>query len=1032
MTFGPVDPQINFVSLENKVLETWKSIELLEQVKQQRQDAPRWTFYEGPPTANGRPGLHHVWARAFKDLFVRFKTMQGYLVSRKGGWDCHGLPVEIEVEKQLGLSSKTDIEKVGIGFFNERCRESVQRYVSDWVALTERAGVWIDSQDAYWTMSNSYIESVWWILHKLWDEELLYEGYRVSPYCPRCGTVLSSHELAQGFKDITDDSVFVRFPLVDIEADLLVWTTTPWTLVSNVAVAIGPDMEYVQYKSEDGFRDLICAKTLVPEDAQIVAYYKAEDLVGKLYKRPFEDLKLKQAPHVVTADFVSTEEGSGLVHISPAFGTEDMQLAEEKNLEVLNPIGPDGLFDSSVRFSGQGAREVNPQIIEDLASRSLLVKVMSFNHSYPHCWRCDTPLIYWARTSWFLRTSANRETLLSENERIGWHPEYIKHGRFGDWLENNIDWTLSRDRYWGTPIPIWKCEDGHLFCVGSVEELSQLSGKDLTELDLHRPFVDEITFPCQEVDCSFTAKRIQPVLDAWFDSGSMPLAQFHYPFEGPQSLEEVFPADFICEAIDQTRGWFYSLLAVNSLAFGSTPYLNVVCLAHVVDENGLKMSKSRGNVVDPWQAFSEFGADSLRWYFYYGGSPWVNRRIDEESIKEASRKTLVTLWNVYSFFATYADLENWTPPKVQANQNQCHVLDRWILQELRQSVDLVTKSMEAFDSLNAAQAIAKFIDDLSNWYVRRSRPRFWSSEDPCAFATLYKCLVVTSQLLAPFAPFISETIYTNLTNQQSVHLSSWPQLKDFELPLPSDNELLEQMDVARKLVVLGRAARSQGKSKIRQPLKRAVLVHPGISLSKEIKDEIAIELNVKSLEDVDNIAGLVSWTIIPNFKILGPKLGAAVNEVKQALAKADGNLLKQSFDENGFIEISGFRLEPDEVEIRASSHENLTLVQQGSWAVALDLELNEDLILEAFARELSRDINDLRKQKGFEIADRILVEVFGDPKLELVLKRHGNWIEHEILAAKPIVLKDSPADFTDQINIDGQSVYIKISKVEQN
>ncbi|HEX3620728.1 MAG TPA: isoleucine--tRNA ligase, partial [Acidimicrobiales bacterium] len=667
MAYGPVDAQLDLVALEHRVLARWRETGLVEQVKALRAGAQPWVFYEGPPTANGKPGLHHVWARAFKDLFPRFQTMRGRDVPRKGGWDCHGLPVEIEVEKELGLTNKHQIEAYGIAAFNERCRQSVQRYVQDWQSLTERAGVWIDTEDAYWTLDNSYVESVWWLVRQLWDKGLLYEGHRVSPYCPRCGTALSSHELGQPgvYRDVVDPAAYVRFPVLGSEVDLLVWTTTPWTLISNVAAAVGADIEYVRVRAAEGGRDMVMAAARMAESANVIERFTGADLVGLRYSRPFDLLALDDpnALRVVAADFVSTEEGSGIVHIAPAFGADDMEVARAHNLPVLNPMGPDGTFDERVTpWAGRAVKDTDREILVDLHRRELLVIAEEYTHSYPHCWRCGTPLLYWAKTSWFVRTSDRQADLLRENEGINWHPEHIKHGRFGDWLHNNVDWALSRDRYWGTPLPVWRCPDGHDTCIGSVEELSKRSGLDLARLDLHRPAVDEIPLPCSAANCDKTALRVTPVLDAWFDSGSMPSAQHHYPFDGvPGPVPVNFPADFICEAIDQTRGWFYSLLAVNTLVFDSTPYRNVVCLAHIVDQDGLKMSKSKGNVLDPWEIFETFGADALRWYFFSAGSPWTSRRVYDDGIRESTRKTLLTLWNVFSFFATYADLDGWQP-----------------------------------------------------------------------------------------------------------------------------------------------------------------------------------------------------------------------------------------------------------------------------------------------------------------------------------------------------------------------------------
>ena len=1029
MPYGPVDPQLDLVALEHRVLDRWRETGLVEQVKALRKGAPPWIFYEGPPTANGKPGLHHVWARAFKDLFPRFQTMRGHDVPRKGGWDCHGLPVEIEVEKELGLTNKHQIEAFGIAEFNARCRQSVERYVQDWESLTERSGVWIDTADAYRTLDNSYVESVWWLVRQLWDKGLLYEGHRVSPYCPRCGTALSSHELGQPgvYRDVVDPAAYVRFPVLGSEVDLLVWTTTPWTLISNVAAAVGPDIEYARVRAAEGGRDMVMAVARVAEGAEIVERFRGTQLVGLRYSRPFELLPLDAAPRVVAADFVSTEEGSGIVHLAPAFGNDDMDVAKAEGLPVLNPVGPDGTFDERVTpWAGRWVKDTDREILGDLLRRDLLVLAEEYTHSYPHCWRCGTPLLYWAKTSWFVRTSDRQADLLRENERINWHPEHIKHGRFGDWLHNNVDWALSRDRYWGTPLPVWRCPDGHDTCIGSVEELSTRSGLDLGRLDLHRPAVDEIPIPCSAPDCDETARRVTPVLDAWFDSGSMPSAQHHYPFGERAEFESAFPADFICEAIDQTRGWFYSLLAVNTLVFGSTPYRNVVCLAHVVDEFGQKMSKSKGNVLDPWQVFDNFGADAVRWYFFSAGSPWTSRRVYEDGIREATRKTLITLWNVFAFFATYADLAGWQPeaeagsastgasdgdwdPVTTAAAGAGHVLDRWADARLAQTAAAVTDALDNFDALGGATTLAAFVDDLSNWYVRRSRPRFWGpaggASDPGAFATLYRCLTVVSRLLAPFCPFLADELNVTLTAEMSVHVQDWPDLAD---PDPGGTRLLADMDAARRLVGLGRSARTDAGVRTRQPLRRALVLHPGVDLPPEVRAQIADELNVKAIEDVETLSDLMSWTVIPNFRALGPRLGPRVNAVKAALATADGSEIRRRLEADGFVEVAGERLEAGDVEVRATSHEDFALATDEDWAVALDLGLDEALELEGLARQLARDINDLRRTRGLSLADRIEVVVDGGGRLEAVLSAHRDWIASQVLAISLVMGPASP------------------------
>ncbi|MEO7427859.1 MAG: isoleucine--tRNA ligase [Acidimicrobiales bacterium] len=1027
MPFGPVAPSLDLVALEERVLERWREQDIVGAVERSRTGAAPWIFYEGPPTANGKPGLHHVWARAFKDLYPRFQTMRGHDVPRKGGWDCHGLPVELEIEKELGLATKGDIEAYGIEAFNDRCRASVRRYVEDWSALTTRSGTWIDTADAYWTMSNEYIESVWWIVKQLWDADLLYEGHKVSPYCARCGTALSSHEVAQGYKDIVDPSIYVRFPLTTgpaAGADLLVWTTTPWTLISNVAAAVGPELRYVRITDPHGGADLILGETAAqrryPESAPLERWTGA-DLVGWHYDRPFHALEAGEgAPwRVVAAAYVADTDGSGIVHIAPAFGEEDAQVGRSEGLPTLNPVDPDGEFDGRVpQFQGRFVKDADRAIIEDLAARGRLVAEEPYEHSYPHCWRCSTPLIYWAKTSWFARTSERRAELLAQNARIGWYPEHIRDGRFGKWLEGNVDWALSRDRYWGTPLPIWRCGECRLdTCVGSVADLAERTGRDLSDLDLHRPYVDDVTFPC--ASCGGVARRLPPVLDAWFDSGSMPSAQHHHPFAGDGRFESAFPADFICEAIDQTRGWFYSLLAVNTLAFGETPYRNVVCLGHIVDEHGAKMSKSKGNVVDPWHIFSTFGADALRWYFFSAGQPWTPRRVSEDGIREATRQTLVTLWNVYAFHCTYADLDGWTPTSEPIEP--LHVLDRWILSELDDTASSMTDALEGFDALTATTRLAGFVDDLSNWYVRRSRPRFWKASDPVAHATLHRCLRTVAELLAPFCPFLADELHTTLTGGVSVHLADWPTPGGWR-----NDDLAASMASARRLVALGRAARTDAKVRVRQPLSRALLLHPGDALSADVVGEIASELNVKELEDVDTLSGLMSWTVIPNFRALGPRLGSRVNDVKHALADADGSALQRQLEAHGFIEVAGERLSSDEVEVRASRHDAFALAEDSGWAVALDLELTDALRREGTARELVRALNDLRKDAGYEIADRITVRLAAPAEVAAAIEEHSSWIAGEVLATD-LALGDVDAHDSHLVAVDDATVHVTLS-----
>jgi isoleucyl-tRNA synthetase len=1032
--FEPVGA-FDLVALENAVLARWRDDDVFGESLRQRHGAPEWIFYEGPPTANNKPGIHHVWARLFKDIYPRYHTMQGKHVARKGGWDCHGLPVEVEIEKELGFSGKHEIEDYGIERFNAKCRASVQRYVEDWQSLTSRIGMWLDTAGAYWTLSNDYIESVWWLFRQMWDGGAIYEGFKVVPYCGRCGTALSSHELGQpgAYRDITEPSVYVRFPLVDGDADLVVWTTTPWTLPSNVAAAVGPEVAYVRAKSPEGGRDLILARDRVAavlgDDAEVIGPVPVSDLVGQRYEPPFTLVPVDgdRAFTVVADEFVTVEDGSGIVHLAPAFGEIDREVGEREGLPIVNPVNDAARFVDKMGapYAGKFVKDADPALVDDLAARGRLLKVVDYTHSYPHCWRCGTPLIYWAKPTWFARTSSYKDAMLRENETINWYPETIKHGRFGDWLENNVDWALSRDRYWGTPIPVWRCHDcSQDTCVGSIAELSELSGRELTGMDPHRPYVDDITIDCPSCEKG-TAYRVEPVLDAWFDSGSMPAAQLHYPFENEDTFGDRFPADFICEAIDQTRGWFYSLLAVNTLVFGKTPYRNVVCLAHIIDESGLKMSKSRGNVIDPWSVLDTRGAEALRWYMFSSGSPWTTKRVSVEGIDESTRQFLLTLWNTYSFFVTYANIDGWSPAPAPAT----HVLDRWVRSRLHRTIRVVTDALESFDAYAGAQALTELVDDVSNWYVRRSRPRFWKSSDPAAHATLHEVLRTIVLLLAPYTPFLADEMYRNLAStESSVHLADWPAVDDAAI----DDPLEAEMGLARTVVSLGRAARADAKLGVRQPLPRAIaLLTSGESMRDEIVAEIAEELNVKKFEVVASLEGLLSYRVVPNFKALGPRLGGKLPRVKELLASVDGSEVKRAFDEAGRYELAvdgdAVVLEPADVEIRAEQHEELSLAQDGPHAVALDLTLDDDLRAEGLARETIRTINDLRKSEGFALADRITVRFEAGARLVAAVTRHRNWIASEVLATEFDVV-DTETVAAPNAMIDGEPVQIKLAR----
>ncbi|MDQ3218643.1 MAG: isoleucine--tRNA ligase [Actinomycetota bacterium] len=1016
--YREVDARVSWPELEERVLSRWKEDRVFEASLAERSEEREWVFYEGPPTANGRPGIHHVEARTFKDIFCRFQTMRGRLVYRKGGWDCHGLGVEIDAEKKLGVTHKRQIEEeVGIAAFVELCRESVTEYVDEWARLTDRIGFWIDLDGAYWTMSRDFIESVWWLLKQIWDKGLLEEDFKVVPYCPRCETALSSHEQHQpdAYKTVEDPSVYVRFTLVD-EPDtaLLVWTTTPWTLLANMAAAVGPGIDYV--KVEDPLSPghfLIVAEAraaaLLGDGFSAVATYRGQDLVGRAYNPPFRFVPTEGSAHTVThGEFVTTEDGSGIVHLAP-YGEEDMGVAKRDNLPIVQMIDPSGqVAERGEPFSGLGVKEADPRIVEDLRERELLFRSELYSHAYPHCWRCDTPLLYYPRKDFYIRTSQIRNELQASNEDTEWQPPTIKYGRFGDWLANNVDWSLSRDRYWGTPLPIWRCDNDHLTCVGSFSELEELSGEDLSELDPHRPYIDEVSFRCPQ--CGAQARRTKSVIDAWFDSGSMPFAQWHYPFENEDIFDARFPADFISEAIDQTRGWFYSLLAVATLLRGRNSFKNVVCLGHIVDSDGRKMSKRLGNVIDPWEVVNKHGADALRWYMITGGTPWSARRVSHDIIQESLRRYLLTLWNTYSFWVTYASLESFDPKNCSVPVAQRSELDRWILAELDDTVRHMSASLEAFDATGAGRRLDRLVDDLSNWYVRRSRRRFWKSaaeaDTKAAFLTLWECLVTIAKLSAPFTPFVADEIYTNLTGtgaeeHESVHLARWPQPDAAR----ADDSLRTGMALARRLVALGRAARTDARVRVRQPLSRALIVMPRAEadLLEDLEPLMAEELNVKAVEVAHGLQELVTYSIRPNFKLLGPRFGATVKDVARALSAADAQALTESLESTGnaIVDLDGepVSLSADELDVRIEGREGFSLAREGAYGVALDLELDGELIAEGIAREVVRAVQELRKSSGLAVSDRI--ELWLESEDETVaeaLEQHRDAIASEVLA----------------------------------
>ncbi|MBW4078907.1 MAG: isoleucine--tRNA ligase [Acidobacteria bacterium] len=996
--FRPVSAELDFVTIEEAELTRWKTNNVFARSMKEREGRTPWVFYEGPPTANGMPGLHHVWARVYKDLFCRYQTMQGHFVARRAGWDTHGLPVEVQVEKQLGISGKKAIEEqIGIEEFTRLCRESVMTYVGEFEKLTERIGYWTDIEHAYYTYHPSYVESVWWQLQQLFDRGLLYEDLKVVPYCPRCGTALSSHELGQPgvYTDEVDESCYVELRITDAgthgglhgATHLTVWTTTPWTLLSNVAVAVNPDVTYAVVDGRVVAASLV--EAVFGEGATVSGTLLGRELVGVHYERPFDDVALPDgvdACYVVAAQYVTTDDGTGLVHQAPAFGEIDRQVARENSLPTLNPVGPDGCFTDAVTWlEGQGVRNANPAINDELERRGILLRRHDYSHSLPHCWRCSTVLIYWGKPSWYIATSQFKEKMLDENSTIDWHPGHIRDGRFGEWLSNNVDWALSRDRFWGTPLPIWRCDDGHLTCVGSRAELSALTGRDLSDLDPHRPAIDEVMVPCRT--CGGDARRVEPVIDAWFDSGAMPAAQVGYPHvEGSEQAMQ-FPAQLVAEAIDQTRGWFYSLLAVNTLVFGEKPYEHVLCLGHIVDENGKKMSKSVGNVIDPWEVLNTRGADPLRWWMFSQGSPWTSTRASLNAIDTSLRETLATLWNTFSFFTTYASLNNFDPsdPEIP-DVHERSAIDQWILSRLEGVTIDVTTALDGYEPLGGTDALSSLIDDLSNWYVRRSRRRFWRtdptaprSDSLAAQATLLEVLQRVTLLLAPFCPFIAERLYRELFDvdeQASVHLVDWPDAR-----IERRNVALESsMEVARGLTSLGRAARAEAGIKVRQPLARAlVFLPPGAPMPPA--GVVEDELNVDVLEYGSELAEVLTFELVPNFRTVGPRLGEAVKELKTALARLDSVACAATLEAGGAIEVAlstgTFELSSEDLELRVKSQGGFAVSRDGGEVIALDVTLNDDLLRRGYLRDVVRQVQDLRKNSGFDVSDRIILHVTG-------------------------------------------------------
>ena len=1038
----PVDPRASFPDLEERVLERWRERDVFAESIRRRQDSPRWGFYEGPPTANGPPGIHHVLSRVFKDIFPRYRTMCGFFVERKGGWDCHGLPVELAMEAELGFTTKDDIERFGIAEFNARCREKVLSHVQDWNRMTERIGFWIDLDDAYRTLDPAYIESVWWALKTIHDRGLLYEKLKVVPYCPRDQVTLSSHELGQPdvYQDVVDPSIYVRLPVVDARYplhtgdELLVWTTTPWTLVSNAAVAVDPELTYARAMPAGDDRVYVLAEARIEavlgEGARILDRFPGKEMEGASYTPPFPFIPASaygpRGHTVLAADFVTATDGTGLVHTAIAFGEDDFRLGEQCGLNVINPVRLDGTYDERIGpYAGRFVKEADPDLIKDLEARGRILKAETIEHSYPHCWRCGTPLLYYAKPSWYIATSQRKDRLLAANDTVNWAPEHVKHGRFGNWLENNVDWALSRERYWGTPLPVWRCESGHTHAIGSLKELNDRAGTNIT--DPHRPFVDSPTFACAE--CGGPMRRVPEVIDVWFDSGSMPFAQYHAPHEHEDHFRERFPADFICEALDQTRGWFYSLIAISTLLFDQAPYRNVVCLGLILDEEGRKMSKSLGNTIAPNEVIDRFGADALRWYFFTSKQPWDGYRLSLETIGEAVRQFLLQLWNTYGFYVLYANANavdpDTLPPTAPEAQTE---LDRWVRSRLQATIEVVRERLDNFDATVAGRAIQSFIDEVSNWYVRRSRRRFWDG-DPAAFATLRTCLTTTAKLLAPFCPFMADEIYDNLDGAEpSVHLC------DFPVPDPAarDLDLEHAMATARETVRLGLAARGQAKLKVRQPLRAAVVVATGAERDaiERMSTIVRDELNVKELRFVSAADELVEVELKPNYRTLGPRFGKNMPLVAIAVSGLDAGRAVAALRDGGQVAISvngdDHELSDEDLQVSMKPLEGYQVEREGSHAVALELEIDEELRVEGWAREIVRAVQLARQEAGLEVTDRILLTLDGDAALLAAARAHARYIAGETLATQ-MSYEGLDDDDQEPVTVDGRQLWLAVA-----
>ena len=1049
--YEKVSSNFDFVTREKAVLDFWKENQIFEKSIEERKGCPTYTFYDGPPTANGKPHIGHVLTRVIKDMIPRYRTMKGYMVPRKAGWDTHGLPVELEIEKELGINGKEQIESYGLEPFIGRCKESVWKYKGMWEDFSGTVGFWADMDDPYVTYHDSYIESIWWSLKEIWNKGLLYKGFKIVPYCPRCGTPLSSHEVAQGYKAVKERSAVVRFKVIGEDAYFLAWTTTPWTLPSNCALCVNPEETYCKVKAADGYTYYM-AKALLDnvlgslgdKENGVAAYEILETYVGTdLEYKEYEPLfacagevanKQNKKAHFVTVDsYVTMSDGTGIVHIAPAFGEDDAKVGRSYDLPFVQFVDGKGNMTEETPYAGMFVKDADPKILVDLDSEGKLFSAPKFEHDYPFCWRCDTPLIYYARESWFIKMTAVKDNLVKNNNTVNWIPESIGKGRFGDWLENIQDWGISRNRYWGTPLNIWECECGHRHSIGSIEELKSMSSNCPENIELHRPFIDEVTIKCEK--CGGEMKRVPEVIDCWYDSGAMPFAQHHYPFENKDLFEQQFPAEFISEAVDQTRGWFYSLMAISTLLFDKSPYKNVIVLGLVQDENGQKMSKSKGNAVDPFDALAKHGADAIRWYFYTNSAPWLPNRFHDNAVVEGKRKFMGTLWNTYAFYILYANIDKFDPSKYELDYDKLSVMDKWLLSKLNTLIDTVDGYLDSYAIPEAAKALQAFVDDMSNWYVRRGRERYWAQgleQDKInAYMTLYTALVTVVKLAAPMIPFMAEDIYRNLVCNIdknapiSVHLCDYP-VSDEKL---IDKDLEASMDEVLNIVVLGRAARNTANIKNRQPLGK-IYATAAKALDKECCEIIEEELNVKELEFVTDSSGYVSYSFKPQLKTLGPKYGKLLGAIREKLTSLDGSAAKKELDEKGAITFTAgdteISLAVEDLLIETVQKEGYHAESGNGVTVVLDTNLTPELIEEGFVRELISKIQTMRKDAGFEVMDTIKIYVSGNEKIEAIFASNADEIKHDVLATD--ILTSAGGSFAKDWDINGEKVTLGVEK----